>query len=76
MGAARENFGARVAMGSMKTEEAATMMFGNAHVGRALSSSTQGRCSCELEDGVVSEVQVFLTPRPARMRKLREVDAA
>jgi hypothetical protein len=75
-GAARENFGARVAMGSMKTEEAATMMFGNAHVGRTLSSSTQGRCSCELEDGVVSEVQVFLTPRPARIRKLREVGAA
>jgi hypothetical protein len=76
-GAARENFGARVAMGSMKTEEAATMMFGNAHVGRTLSSSTQGRCSCELEDGVVSEVQVFLTPRPERIRRMAAVaDAA
>jgi S-DNA-T family DNA segregation ATPase FtsK/SpoIIIE len=66
-GAARANFGSRIACGRMKAPEDARMMFGDASYGRDVPQSAKGRATAQIGDAEPVEVQVFWTPAPQRV---------
>lgn len=65
-GEARDNFGFRVALGSM-SPEGAKMMFGRTDVGRDIPEEAKGRATVGLGNEVI-EVQGYNTPDPRKDR--------
>lgn len=59
-GEARDNYGARMALGSL-SEQGARMMFGSADVGRDVPAEAKGRVTVDLGRGV-AEAQTWWTP--------------
>lgn len=61
-GEARDNYGARVALGSM-SDQGARMMFGRSDVGRDVPDDVKGRATVDVGSGPI-EAQVWFTPDP------------
>lgn len=89
-GEARDNTALRVAMGRLRSKDAAIMMFNNPVAGTRLQPGIKGRGTVQLPDGSFREIQAFYTPKvPATdeqraalsdnerkiLRKLAEVDS-
>ncbi|MFL0176418.1 FtsK/SpoIIIE domain-containing protein [Mycobacterium sp. SMC-13] len=62
-GEARDNTGLRVAMGRLRSKDAAIMMFNDAVAGTRLQPGIKGRGTVQLPDGTFREMQAFYTPR-------------
>ena len=62
-GEARDNTALRVAMGRLRSKEAAIMMFNDAVAGTRLQPGIKGRGTVQLPDGSFREMQAFYTPR-------------
>lgn len=62
-GEARDNTALRVAMGRLRSKEAAIMMFNDAVAGTRLQPGIKGRGTVQLPDGSFREMQAFFTPR-------------
>ena len=62
-GEARDNTAMRVAMGRLRSKEAAIMMFNDAVAGTRLQPGIKGRGTVQLPDGSFREMQAFYTPR-------------
>jgi hypothetical protein len=61
-GAARDNYGARVALGAL-SQDGAKMMFQDSSVGRDVPADAKGRATADVGSGP-REVQVWWTPDP------------
>jgi hypothetical protein len=61
-GEARDNTSLRVAMGRLRSKDAAIMMFNDPMAGTRLQPGIKGRGTVQLPDGRFREVQVFYTP--------------
>jgi hypothetical protein len=66
-GEARDNYGARAALGSL-SQEGARMMFGRSDAGRDVPDEIKGRCTVDLGRGV-EEVQVYWVPDPGDVER-------
>lgn len=62
-GEARDNTALRVAMGRLRSKDAAIMMFNDAVAGTRLQPGIKGRGTVQLPDGSFREMQAFYTPR-------------
>jgi hypothetical protein len=62
-GEARDNTALRVAMGRLRSKDAAIMMFNDAVAGTRLQPGIKGRGTVQLPDGTFREMQAFYTPR-------------
>lgn len=62
-GEARDNTALRVAMGRLRSKEAAIMMFNDAVAGTRLQPGIKGRGTVQLPDGTFREMQAFYTPK-------------
>lgn len=89
-GEARDNTALRVAMGRLRSKDAAIMMFNDAVAGTRVQPGIKGRGTVQLPDGSFREMQAFYTPKiPATeqqwaalsdheraiLAKLRDVDS-
>ncbi|SKT85370.1 FtsK/SpoIIIE domain-containing protein [Mycobacteroides abscessus] len=61
-GEARDNTSLRVAMGRLRSKEAAMMMFNDPMAGTRLEPGIKGRGTVQLPDNTFREIQVFYTP--------------
>jgi hypothetical protein len=61
-GEARDNTALRVAMGRLRSKDAAIMMFNDAVAGTRLQPGIKGRGTVQLPDGSFREMQAFYTP--------------
>lgn len=62
-GEARDNTALRVALGRLRSKEAAQMMFNDSVAGTRVQPGIKGRGTVQLPDGSFSEIQAFYTPR-------------
>ena len=62
-GEARDNTALRVAMGRLRSKDAAIMMFNDAVAGTRLQPGIKGRGTVQLPDGTFREMQAFYPPR-------------
>lgn len=62
-GEARDNTTLRVAMGRLRSKDAAIMMFNDAVAGTRLQPGIKGRGTVQLPDGSFREMQAFYTPK-------------
>ena len=62
-GEARDNTALRVAMGRLRSKDAAIMMFNDPVAGTRLQPGIKGRGTVQLPDGSFREMQAFYTPR-------------
>lgn len=62
-GEARDNTALRVAMGRLRSKDAAIMMFNDAVAGTRLQPGIKGRGTVQLPDGTFREIQAFYTPK-------------
>ncbi len=62
-GEARDNTALRVAMGRLRSKDAAIMMFNDAVAGTRLQPGIKGRGTVQLPDGSFREMQAFYTPK-------------
>lgn len=62
-GEARDNTALRVAMGRLRSKDAAIMMFNDPVAGTRVQPGIQGRGTVQLPDGSFREVQAFYTPK-------------
>lgn len=73
-GEARDNTSLRVAMGRLKSKDAALMMFNDPVAGTRLQPGIKGRGTVQLPDNSFREIQVFYTPlAPATEEKRAEL---
>ncbi|SIJ21739.1 cell division protein FtsK [Mycobacteroides abscessus subsp. abscessus] len=63
-GEARDNTSMRVAMGRLRSKEAAIMMFNDPVAGTRLEPGIKGRGTVQLPDNSFREIQVYYTPLP------------
>jgi hypothetical protein len=71
-GEARDNFGMRVALGSL-SQEGARMVFGRSDVARDVPASAKGRATVMSGDGEPLEVQTHHTPNPRNPEDAEQV---
>lgn len=62
-GEARDNTALRVAMGRLRSKDAAIMMFNDAVAGTRVQPGIRGRGTVQLPDGSFREMQAFYTPK-------------
>lgn len=62
-GEARDNTAMRVAMGRLRSKDAAIMMFQDPVAGTRLQPGIKGRGTAQLPDGSFREIQAFYTPK-------------
>ncbi|KEF94850.1 hypothetical protein K883_05274 [Mycobacterium sp. TKK-01-0059] len=62
-GEARDNTALRVAMGRLRSKDAAIMMFNDAVAGTRIQPGIKGRGTVQLPDGRFREMQAFYTPK-------------
>jgi DNA segregation ATPase FtsK/SpoIIIE, S-DNA-T family len=62
-GEARDNTAFRVAMGRLRSKDAAIMMFNDAVAGTRVQPGIRGRGTVQLPDGSFREMQAFYTPK-------------
>lgn len=62
-GEARDNTALRVAMGRLRSKDAAIMMFNDAVAGTRVQPGIRGRGTVQLPDGTFREMQAFYTPK-------------
>lgn len=62
-GEARDNTALRVAMGRLRSKDAAIMMFNDPVAGTRLQPGIKGRGTVQLPDGRCREIQAFYTPK-------------
>lgn len=63
-GEARDNTALRVAMGRLRSKDAAVMMFNNPTAGTRVQPGIKGRGTVQLPDNSIREIQVYYTPTP------------
>lgn len=63
-GEARDNTALRVAMGRLRSKDAAIMMFNDPVAGTRVQPGIKGRGTVQLPDNSIREIQVFYTPTP------------
>ncbi|HUO39806.1 MAG TPA: FtsK/SpoIIIE domain-containing protein, partial [Mycobacterium sp.] len=64
-GEARDNTALRVAMGRLRSKDAAVMMFNDPVAGTRLQPGIKGRGTVQLPDGSFREIQAYYTPKVA-----------
>ena len=62
-GEARDNTALRVAMGRLRSKDAAIMMFNDPVAGTRVQPGIRGRGTVQLPDGTFREIQAFYTPK-------------
>lgn len=74
-GEARDNTALRVAMGRLRSKDAALMMFNDPVAGTRVQPGIKGRGTVQLPDGTFREIQAFYTPKiPATEEQRAELN--